>query len=185
METKEQIRIRLKKEREQLPPEQRQQEAETIVKHLVKSTVFQKAHAIYCYYPMGVEVDLLPLAQIALELGIPAAFPKTSGERMDFYQIHSLSEFRKGKFGIMEPISGHKLTEPSPLVLVPGLGFQKQGQRIGYGKGYYDRYFMRYPNCMKAGIAYQLQIQEEIPEGNYDIPMELTVTAGGITRCRS
>ena len=65
-------------------------------------------------------------------------------------------------------------------VLVPGLAFDAQGRRMGYGKGYYDKYFARYSECIKVGICYAVQIIDEVPTSQYDITMDAVATEQGI-----
>lgn len=137
---------------------------------------FLNAETVYFYYPLGSEADLLSLAEQALSLGKRAAFPRVCGDDMDFYQIYALTEFKKGAFGVMEPTGTKRIEEVDPLVLVPGLVFDEQGGRMGYGKGYYDRYFAKYPQCRKIGICYEVQIIPKAPCGKEDIFMDMIVT---------
>ena len=80
----------------------------------------------------------------------------------------------------MEPIGQRKICKNDPLVLVPGLAFDAQGRRMGYGKGYYDKYFARYSECIKVGICYAVQIIDEVPTSQYDITMDAVATEQGI-----
>lgn len=109
---------------------------------------------IYFYYPLGSEADILPLAEEVLEQGIEIAFPKVYGEDMSFIQIRDLkNDFKEGAFHIMEPVSDRAVDWKDACVLVPGLVFDRQGNRIGYGKGYYDRYFSRHSRSVLIGIT--------------------------------
>ncbi len=150
--------------------------SEKICETLQSHPCFLKAETIYFYYPLGSEADLLPLAELALSLGKKAAFPRVCGDDMDFYQIHALTEFEKGSFGVMEPTGTKRMEEANALVIVPGLAFDACGGRMGYGKGYYDRYFVKYPGCRKIGICYETQIIPKAPCGKKDIFMDMLVT---------
>lgn len=121
-------------------------------------------------------MDLLWLAEKLLAEGKQVAFPRTEGETMEFYPVTSLKGFQKGAFGIMEPVGDCPLKEEKPLILVPGLGFDRKCCRIGYGKGFYDRYFARFPASRKVGVAYNIQIAEKIPRDIYDVPMDVVIT---------
>lgn len=176
METKQQIRAVLKEKRNHLSQSQAAAYSGKICETLSGLLEGRENSILYFYYPLGNEVNLLPLAQQMLRQGKTVAFPKTTGTRMDFYKAASLLEFQKGAFGIMEPVEETPLAEETPLVLVPGLGFDAKGHRIGYGKGFYDRYFQRFLECRKIGIAYDFQMVEELPIDDYDVPMELVVT---------
>lgn len=176
METKQQIRAKLKQKRESLKKEDVLQMSQKICGKLKESIWFQQAEVIYFYYPLGKEVNLLPLAETALTFGKQIAFPKVNGKNMDFYQVVSLTCFQEGSFHIMEPISKQLMDKKDALVFVPGVGFDSHKNRMGYGGGYYDRYFMKYPKCHKIGIAYSFQIVKELVREAHDIPMDAVIT---------
>lgn len=176
MERKQQIRADLKEKRNSLTKEQVTANSARICEKLMKYIISEDITIIYCYYPLGNEVNLLALAEQLLADGRTVAFPRTKGNTMEFYQVNSLGDFSEGAFHIMEPMGDVPMAEEKPLVLVPGLGFDKSRNRIGYGKGFYDRYFARFPACKKVGVGYELQILQKIPADNYDIPMDFIVT---------
>lgn len=178
MERKQQIRAELKKKRNALTSEQRKSYSDIICEKIWNIIEKENAEMIYCYYPLENEVDILPLAEKALTEGKKVAFPRTNGENMEFYQVASLTAFQKGAFHIMEPLGGYPLDAKNPFVVVPGLGFDKVRNRIGYGKGFYDRYFARFPSCRKIGAAYGAQIIDYIPTDKYDTKMDIIITEG-------
>lgn len=176
METKKQIRQRLRQQRESLSSEQGSKLSAEICRKLRARPWFSGARTICFYYPLGNEVNLLPLAEEALTLGKRIAFPRVEGKEMEFYEAASLEDFQEGSFHVMEPVSQIPAAEPGMTVLVPGLGFDRRGNRMGYGGGYYDRYFARRRECMKIGIAYQFQFVEELAAEAHDIPMDEVIT---------
>lgn len=182
MERKQQIRADLKEKRNALTKQQREEYSRKICESLRSYIQVEEPNVIYFYYPLGSEVNLLPLAETFLAEGRKIAFPRTHGDTMEFYPVTSLSDFTEGAFHIMEPVGNVSLIELEPLVLVPGLGFDKNGNRMGYGKGFYDRYFARFPACRKIGAAYGIQIVEKIPVDNYDISMNLVVTESEVIK---
>lgn len=187
MERKQQIRAGLKEKRNFIPREQREEFSGRICEELRAFIKAEKPKAVYFYYPLGSEVNLLPLAEELLTEEASAkdriiAFPRTCGDTMEFYPVASLADFTEGAFHIMEPAGDVFLTEEEPLVLVPGLGFDRQGNRMGYGKGFYDRYFARFPSCRKMGAAFDVQIVEQIPAEKHDIRMDFVVTEKGTWR---
>lgn len=194
MERKQQIRAELKEKRNVLTRAQREEYSRKICENLRAFVKTVNPKVIYFYYPLGSEVNLLPLAEEFLkeeysaEAAVPEgrviAFPRTCGDTMEFYPVTSLSDFVEGRFHIMEPMGELPLTEPEPLVVVPGLGFDRQGNRMGYGKGFYDRYFARFPSCRKMGAAFETQIVEEIPAQAHDIIMDFVVTEKGVLNRR-
>lgn len=176
MERKQQIRAELKQKRDLLTKEQVTEASQRICEKLLCYIQKEQPEVVYFYYPLGKEVNLLPLAEELLKEGRKIAFPRTSRETMEFYPVTSLTDFVEGNFHIMEPKGEVPLAEEEPLVLVPGLGFDRKGNRMGYGKGFYDRYFARFPSCRKIGASYWSQIVEELPCGEYDVAMDEVVT---------
>ena len=173
---KQQFRAVRKAARARLSQNQVQKASLEIAAKVQVCSWFRQAEWVYFYYPLGKEVNLLPLAQQALERGMQIAFPRVEGNEMGFYQVSSLADFREGSFHVMEPTGKHAIQEKSPLVFVPGVGFDLHGTRMGYGKGYYDRYFSRCPHCHKIGIAHSVQLVEQLPKDPFDVPMDAIVT---------
>ena len=151
---KEQIRKEYRTKRELLAKDQTRQWSKEINGHLVRSRLFQQADVICFYYPLGREVDLLAAAGEALVRGKRVFFPKTQGSKINFYQVETLTDFKIGNFRVMEPESSILLDREDPLILTPGVVFDRSKKWMGYGKGYYDRYMAGLPKAVKAGIAY-------------------------------
>lgn len=147
---------------------------------LERSEEYQTMGVIYFYYPMRNEVNLLPLAEKALRMGKLTGFPKVEGNIINFYQVSSLAQFQEGNFQVMEPVSKILLTEERPLILTPGVAFDKNKNRMGYGRGYYDRYGAGFPGSIRIGTAYDSQVVDEIPADGLDIPMHKIVTESGM-----
>lgn len=175
-ENKRSLRTEAKRKRDALSREERLQWSDRICRKLERQADFLNAAVICFYYPLGSEVNLLPLAQRALDLGKQAAFPRVNGGDMEFYRVSDLEAFAEGAFHVMEPLGEEVICGTDALVLVPGLVFDVSGNRMGYGKGYYDKYFARYPGCRKIGVCFGMQIVPEVPCGPYDIPMDAVVT---------
>ena len=177
---KRKIRSEARQNRDTLTQAQIRLWSEKICENLQAQPFFQAAETVYFYYPLGSEVNLLPLAQQALDLGKQAAFPRVDGNEMAFYRVSSLQAFAEGAFHIMEPAGDDVMDNAAALVFVPGLAFDSQGNRMGYGKGYYDRYFARYPGCRKVGVCYGMQRIPQAPCGEFDIPMDMVITECGL-----
>lgn len=179
MSEKEQIRKIYRNGRNSLNQEQVQEWSGQICERLQASQLYRDAAAVCFYYPLGKEVNLLAAAAKALEERKKVAFPKTEGDEIRFYQVENLKDFREGSFHVMEPVSDKRLMETTPLVLTPGLVFDRQKNRMGYGRGYYDRFAAGTPDAVKVGIAYEMQITEQIPVDGYDVPMDYILTEKG------
>lgn len=144
--------------------------------------VYQRAQYIFFYYPLGNEVSLLTVIKDALRMGKHAAFPKTMGDRMDFYETAGLQELKEGSFHVMEPESERRdpvCREPD-LCFVPGTVFDRSGGRFGYGRGYYDRYFAGKDTVKLAGCAYGYQIAEKLPVNVWDVKMDYLLSENGV-----
>ena len=125
--------------------------------------------------------------QDALRHGKRIAFPKTTGDAMDFYEITDLDLLKEGSFHVMEPESrGKKAVSNNPdLCFVPGIAFDHAGGRFGYGRGYYDRYFadpLRQAATTRIGCAYECQISENLPVSDWDVRMDYLLTEKGIVK---
>ncbi len=175
-ERKRKLRADMKRKRDGINQEARKRWSDEVCRSLQEQPAFRRAETVCFYYPLGSEVNLLPLAQKALASGKQVAFPRVEGSEMALYRVLSLEEFAQGAFQVMEPVSSALVCEPEMLVFVPGLAFDEQGSRMGYGKGYYDRYFARNPYCHKIGVCYEMQLVSEVPCEDRDIRMDAVVT---------
>ena len=148
---------------------------------------------IYGYYPLQNEVDCRSFLEQALADKKTVALPRMTeklpeyagndgktSKNMDFYRILSLAEVASGSFHVMEPVAAcPKVTEEHAVVLVPGVVFGRDGNRYGYGKGYYDRYFARFPELYKVGLAYENQMEPELTVLDTDVCMNAICTEQG------
>ena len=184
METKASIRTKYKALRNALPEDIVTEESKKICQNISTWEIFEKAENCFFYYPLGKEASLLPLLKESIQKR--AAFPRVRGNEMDFCEIHGMEDFKEGYFHVMEPkaeIPAMDLTElvqEETIVFTPGLVFDMNGGRSGYGKGYYDRFFRKYKKVIRVGIALSCQLAEQVPMEAYDIPMDYLVTPENI-----
>lgn len=176
MQKKEQLREQCKQIRREMTEEEVKRKSRMIVERLLESKLFQNADHVLFYYPLGKEVDILPAAVYCLQNGKQIAFPKVYGDEMTFFAVTDMSQFEPGAFGIMEPVTEVAVDWKDALVLVPGLGFDRTGGRIGYGKGYYDRYCGDRVGLHLMGVAYDWQILEHIPCDTRDVALDHLIT---------
>lgn len=176
MEIKKEIRLKHKIYRDQMTERDCLQRSIKICQGIMNTRLYQDAKYVYGYYPLGQEVSLIPVMEDCLCKGKQLALPRVEGNQMDFYEITSLDEVKEGCFHVIEPITSRKMQEEHALVLTPGVAFDKKGNRIGYGKGYYDRYFQRFPGLKRIGVAYQSQIEEDIPAEETDVRLQYLIT---------
>ena len=179
-------RIKLK-ERAALPPGIRQHAEAGIAQRLFSCALYQAAREIFCYASYGSEADTSRIIAESLRLGKRTAVPKVTGERrMEFYYISSMEELSHGYRGIPEP-EGRAGTEAVPakdaLIILPGAAFDRMGNRLGYGGGFYDTYLASHPQAGRAAIAFSVQIAERIPSGPYDIRPDIIFTEKEMIQC--
>lgn len=169
---KKDIRKKILALRESLPDAEAKEKSEKICEWLYKMECLRQAEVVYGYMPIRKEADIRPLLKRVLNEGKKLALPRVCGDRMDFYQITSFRDLAEGSFHVMEPKEYCKKVEEEGLVLVPGVVFDKRGGRIGYGKGYYDKYFAVHSHKLqKIGIGYTIQIIDTIPTTSLDVPL--------------
>ncbi len=183
---KQELRKELKSKRAAIPEERRQTYSRQICQNLLDLPMVKEADLIYAYSTIGSEVSLQTLIEDTLMHDMMIGMPKVFGEKMDFFTIRQLSELRQGAFGILEPQAGAEdlLTGNRGICLVPGLGFDATGGRIGYGKGYYDRYLQAFPGLIRIGCCFEEQLVERIPKEVQDVSMDYLMTPSGLLVCK-
>ena len=156
-----------------------EEKSRKIAEKVISHPVYQDAELILCYIDARGEVKTRNIINYAWENGKRVAVPRVHGDIMKFYLISSYDDLEIGCFNIMEPkkqcIEVTDIPENS-VVIMPGVAFDKEGNRIGYGKGYYDKYFAQYPDVYKIAIAFSLQIVPEIPTDELDIKAHCVIT---------
>jgi len=158
-----------------------------ITQTIADSTAFRQASALLLYAPTRDEVNLLPLVRLARERGIPVAFPRcdTESTTMQFYILEPSAQLIEGAYGIPEPPANAPLCEPdeNALCILPALGFDLSGGRIGYGKGYYDR-FLAHFSGVRMGACYATLMLKRIPVEPHDLPVATVATERGLHQCK-
>ena len=135
----------------------------------------RKPCQILCYVSTPIEVDTSRFLSELLERHEAVYVPRCSEGNMRFFRIGALSELRKGAFGISEPIGSDEFHDETDSVCVtPALSFDRDGYRLGYGGGYYDRFLKNYSG-LSVGICYQ-SFLGEIPTEPFDLPVDLLIT---------
>ena len=184
---KEELRERFKELRAALDPSLVREKSLRIKENLLQLPEFQEARvvAIYLPKPGSGEVDTSPLLD---QMNVKKFLaPVVLGERIEFSPLQNPPELEPGPFGIPQPKS-RDFFQPSQidLVLVPGICFDPSGRRLGYGKGYYDRFLKRLrkenPKARAVGLAYSFQVLKEIPESANDEKVDIIVTEDRVIR---
>lgn len=142
------------------------------------SEAYQNAKTIYGYLPYNQEVRTVAMLEKALADGKKVAVPKCYGEEMRFIYMEDLSKVEKGYAGIPEPIADEPVADdPTALVLMPGLAFDPQGHRCGYGGGFYDKFLAAEPNHPTLALCYEFQMFDHLEVDSHDIPVDTVLWA--------
>lgn len=149
--------------------------------NLCDQSAFKKAETVLVYLSTPHEVDTSQIALRAWDLSKRVLAPRVSWEqrRMLPVEIRSLtSDVRDGIMGLREPVAGMPIpVSEIDLVIVPGLGFDAKGNRLGRGRGFYDRFLShRDLRGVSCGVAFESQVVEAIPFGPHDIRVQMLVT---------
>ena len=152
-----------------------------ICRRLIKSDEYQSARVVGLYYSYESEVYTLDLIRYGLSDNKRILLPKVVGNELIFYEINSLDNLVKSSFGIMEPSGGVPIDKNNiDLIVVPGVCFDRDLNRIGFGKGYYDRYLADYYGPT-IGICFEDQISDETILGEEtDIKLQYIITEKNI-----
>ena len=143
-----------------------------------QSEAYKAAKTIYGYLPYNQEVRTVPMLEQALKDGKRVAVPKVYGEEMKFLYLDDLTKDEKGYAGIPEPIAdGPVADDETALVLMPGLAFDPQGHRIGYGGGFYDKFLAAEPNHPTLALCYEFQMLPKLDTEEHDIPVDTILWA--------
>lgn len=137
--------------------------------------MYQKAKSIYGYLSYNEEVLTEPILRKAQQDGKRVAVPKIIGDKMHFLWL-DWDKIALGYKGIPEPTDGEIADDPTALVLMPGLAFDIQGHRIGYGGGFYDRFLEDEPHPTLA-LCYDFQLFDALETQQHDIPVDVVLSA--------
>ena len=174
---KTELRSMIRAKKRAMTPEEIDAKSERLGELFRASEAYQKAHSIYGYLPYNQEVRTTPMLRQAQLDGKRVAVPKCYGDEMRFIWLDDLSRVEKGYANIPEPIDdGPIADDPTALVLMPGLAFDPQGHRIGYGGGFYDKFLAKEMHPTLA-LCYDFQMLEHLETEQFDIPVDTVLWA--------
>ena len=184
---KEEVRAHYKQMRDSLSEEERWNSDDIIIGRFLELNAYKNAEYILTYLSMGSEVETRGIIQQAWEDGKTVALPRCipATHEMEWYRVDSLDKLVETALGIWEPVRDPEYLldvqeVKHALCVVPGLTFDRVGYRLGYGGGYYDRYFAGYDSVYKIAAAYDLQIVEQVPAEPFDLKPDCIVTESHI-----
>ncbi len=157
--------------------------SQAIVDTLLALPSIEGAKVISCYVSFRSEVETRELIRCLLGQEKTVIVPWCEGDRLNLTRIVSMSELAPRTLGLLEPVQAlredtSRVVSPGKvdIFLVPGLAFTKSGDRLGYGRGHYDRLLAQSPNSLKIALAFEVQVVEAIPVDRLDIPVNSVVT---------
>lgn len=174
LERKKELRKEIKKKTAALAESYCKAADEVIFKKVISMPEYEKAEVVFCYVGTDKEIDTYPILKSILESGKRLGVPKClSYGVMEVREIENLRQLVSGAYGIMEPAEECKMIEPEEigLALVPCLSCTKDGKRLGYGGGFYDRYLSKL-YCPKIVLCRKQLIMEDIPMDEFDVVMD-------------
>ncbi|MCD6539298.1 MAG: 5-formyltetrahydrofolate cyclo-ligase [Candidatus Omnitrophica bacterium] len=178
---KEKLRKRIKVFLKELSREEKERRSKLIEKKIESLVYFKLAKVIMFYWPLPGEPDVRGLMRRAKNSGKVVALPLIEKDSLVPYKFTSSQELRVNSLGVYQPPKKKELRlarEELDLVVVPGLAFDKENQRLGRGKGYYDRFLKNLlPKTLKIGVAFSEQIFERLPFSLQDEKVDLVIWA--------
>jgi 5-formyltetrahydrofolate cyclo-ligase len=180
---KRELRRILRSARDTVPPELAEAAATAAAAHLLALPDLAGARTAALYAPVRRELPSAPAARLLRASGIALAYPRAhvGTQRLSFHLVADERELVAGAFGIPEPAPDLPALpiDAIDLFVVPGLGFDRTGARLGWGHGYYDRTLADAPSRVRIGYCYQHQIVDHVPRGPFDLLMHHLVTEAG------
>lgn len=175
---KQELRRAIRERKRAMTEEEIVERSNALAEKFYHTPAYQAAATIYGYLPYNQEVRTIPMLQRALDDGKRVAVPKVYGDEMRFIYLEDLTQVSKGYAGIPEPIADAPVAEDQrALVLMPGLAFDPQGHRIGYGGGFYDRFLAQEPHHPTLALCYEFQMQAHLDTEEFDIPVDTVLWA--------
>ncbi|MCC6095359.1 MAG: 5-formyltetrahydrofolate cyclo-ligase [Eubacterium sp.] len=179
---KKEIRKAVFSRRREASDEEVQRSSEAIFSRITASSCYQSAASVFCYMDHKHEVMTRSFIEQCWHDGKKVAVPKVNGRDMNFYYIEYFGQLEKGIMGILEPIThcpgvvrNADEDEDAPII-VPGVAFDEDRNRCGYGGGYYDKYLSGHSCHTTIAVAFEFQIFDRIPSDEHDIRPQYLVT---------
>ena len=172
------LRKQIRDLKRQMTAEQIDAASARLAELFYRTEYYRNARTIYGYLPYNQEVRTVPILLQALRDGKRVAVPKVYGEEMRFIYLENLALVEDGYAGIPEPVADEPVArDEEALVLMPGLAFDRQGHRIGYGGGFYDRFLAQEPHHPTVALCYEFQMLENLETEEFDVPVDCVLWA--------
>lgn len=184
---KKNLRKQMLSQRNGMPDTECLKKSRHAAKRLFETNSYKQAQNILVYMHYGSELQTADIIRQAFKDHKRVFVPRVEGKNMDFYEIHSMADCEEGFHGIPEPKKdclklifdavNSDSENNGTLMVLPGLAFDPKGHRLGYGGGYYDRYFERFgTDYTKVAVGYDFQLIDEVPYEAHDIPIDIFIS---------
>jgi len=183
---KEKLRKEIKEKRRKIPKEEQRKKGKEIKERLFSLLEYKFTETILFYISYGSEVGTHEIIKEALnEKRVVVPISNKNDFSLILSELKDWDDLEIGSYGILEPkkdsINEVKIGEID-LIIVPGVAFDKSGNRLGHGKGYYDR-LLKNSNAVKIALCYELQVVDKVPTDENDIPVDIIITEKKIITC--
>lgn len=182
---KRKIRSGIQEKRDSLDESIRLEKSHQIADRLMGLWQYDAASHVLAYYPFRSEIDTRIIIKDAIARGKNIALPRVGKEGLELFYIKNLKgDLEPGSYDIMEPIPSRcEKAAPSQidLAIVPGVGFDRKHNRLGYGGGFYDRLLTSIPgNVPRIALSFDLQVIEKVPVSEHDLRIDILITESQI-----
>lgn len=185
MQIKAELRKEFKKLRSEIPL--KEEKSLKICNNFLNSDTYKHSKIILCYSSLKDEVDTALIIKRALQDGKTLALPRCLNKNgvMNYFAVHSFDELEIGFYGICEPKKHCAAINDfeESVCVVPALSFDKAGYRLGYGKGYYDRFLENY-SFISVGLCYNDLVSDYLPRNKFDISVDTVITENDVFFCK-
>lgn len=148
-----------------------------LAQRFLNHPAYTAAKSIYGYLSYNQEILTMPILEQAQKDGKRVAVPKVFGDEMKFLWLDDLSAIEPGYYDIPEPVNdGPEADDEEALVLMPGLAFDPEGHRCGYGGGFYDKYLGQHPEHTLVALCYDFQMYEHLDVDAHDVPVDVVLS---------
>ena len=172
------LRAEIRAKKRAMTAQEIEEKSAALAKAFYETAEYKNAKTIYGYLPYNQEVRTTQMLAHALADGKQVAVPKVYGDEMKFILLSDLNQVAKGYAGIPEPIAdGPVAADPTALVLMPGLAFDPEGHRLGYGGGFYDKFLAAEPDHPTLALCYDFQMLPHLDTESYDIHVDRVLWA--------
>ena len=185
---KQQLRLWIRNVRDSIPDDVARAATAAARRRVLAYPLVRSAEMVAMYSALARELGTAELADVMWGRGQVLAYPRVSRgkDRLTFHRVESRAELSPGTLGILEPSPDAPVVpiERIDLFIVPGLAFDREGGRLGWGKGYYDAALAHNSRAPRIGYGFECQLVDEVPRSEWDAPLTHVVTEVGVRVCR-